>query len=85
MPPAGGIFSLLESLKDLLSVLRVLAFLVGNAAAGFACRLAGGLALTAAALGSAFTEIPSLQGDNMFQFHGYVLHILIFLYTINHL
>jgi hypothetical protein len=50
------------------SVLGVLALLVGNTAAGLAGRLARGLALAAAAIGSAVTEIAGLQGDDMFHF-----------------
>ena len=79
MPPRGGVFTVK---KTLLLFLGILAFLVRDAAAGLAGRLARSLALTAAAIHSALTEIPSLQGDNMLQFHEFVLQMLIALYTI---
>ena len=52
--------------------LLALAGLVGNAAAGLASRLAGSLALTAAAVLSAVAQITSLNGDDML--HGRYLH-----------
>ena len=57
MPPAGGIFTFL---------LLILALLIGNTAAGLAGRLAGSLALTAAAVLGAVTQIAGFNGDNMF-------------------
>ena len=60
--------------RDLLFRLGVFALLVRNAAAGLAGRLAGGLALSTAAVLSAVTEVSGLQGDNMFQFHHMNLH-----------
>ena len=56
---------------QLLSV-GVLTLLVGDAAAGLACRLAGSLALTAAAVFSAVAQIASLNGNDML--HGKYLH-----------
>ena len=53
------------------SLLCVLAQLVGNAAAGLASRLAGGLALPTAAILSAGTQVPCLNGLD--SFHNTVL------------
>ena len=53
-----------------LFVLLVLALLIGNATAGLACRLAGGLALAATAVLRALAKILRIQSLNM-------LHILI--------
>ena len=58
MPPCGGIFTF--------SSLLVFALLVGNAAAGLAGRLAGSLALAAAAVLSAFAKIAGFDGKNAF-------------------
>jgi len=52
--------------------LLALAGLVGNAAAGLASRLAGSLALTAAAVLSAVAQVASLDGNDML--HGNYLH-----------
>lgn len=52
------------------SVFRLLAGLVGNAAAGLAGALAGGLAFTAAAVLQALRHVAGLQGLN-------VLHITV--------
>jgi hypothetical protein len=59
---------------QLLAFLGALALLVGNAAAGLASRLARGLALTAAAVLSAVTQIAGLDGLDML--HGFTLHKL---------
>ena len=59
----GGIFCL---------QLLALAGLVGDAAAGLASRLAGSLALTAAAVLSTVAQIASLNGNDML--HGKYLH-----------
>ena len=48
------------------SLLCVLALLVGNAAAGLAGRLAGGLALTAAAVFGAVAQATSLESLDSF-------------------
>ena len=53
------------------SLLCVLALLVGNAAAGLASRLAGGLALPTAAILSAGTQVPGINGLD--SFHNTVL------------
>ena len=52
-------------------LLLLLAGLVGNAAAGLAGRLAGGLALPTAAILSAGTQVPGLNGLD--SFHNTVL------------
>jgi hypothetical protein len=52
--------------------LLALAGLVGNAAAGLASRLAGSLALTAAAVLSTVAQIASFNGNDML--HGNYLH-----------
>ena len=57
-------------------LLHLLTGLVADRAAGLACRLAGGLALTAAAVCSAVAEITGLQRDDMFQFHNKFLQSL---------
>jgi hypothetical protein len=59
----GGIFCL---------QLLALAGLVGDAAAGLAGRLAGSLALTAAAVLGAVTQVASLNGNDML--HSRYLH-----------
>ena len=59
----GGIFCL---------QLLALAGLVGDAAAGLASRLAGSLALTAAAVLSAVAQVASFNGNDML--HGKYLH-----------
>ena len=51
---------------QLLALLGALALLVCNAAAGLASRLAGGLALTAAALDSAVAQVAGLDGLDVF-------------------
>ncbi len=53
------------------SLLLVLALLVGNATAGLASRLAGSLALPTAAMLRAGTQIPGLDGLD--SFHNTVL------------
>jgi len=53
MPPEGGIWCV--------GGLLVLALLVGNAAAGLAGRLAGGLALAAATILSALAQVLGFQ------------------------
>ena len=55
----GGIFQKISLL------ILVLALLVGDAAAGLAGRLAGGLALAAAAVLGALAQIAGLDGLNM--------------------
>jgi hypothetical protein len=49
-------------------LLFAFALLIGNAAAGFASRLAGSLALTAAAVLCAFAQILSIQRLNTSHF-----------------
>ena len=62
MPPSGGIFG-----NRFLFFLRfVFALLIRNTAAGFASRLAGGLALTATAFFRAFAQIFGIQSLNPF-------------------
>ena len=51
---------------NLFAFLGVFALLVGNAAAGLAGRLAGSLALAAAAVLGAVTQIAGLDGLDMF-------------------
>ena len=71
----GGIF-----FKNKLLIL-VLALLVGDAAAGLAGRLAGGLALAAAAVLGALAQIAGLDGLNML--HGrFLLAFVLFLESI---
>ena len=70
--------------RNSLSLLAVLALLVGGAAAGLAGGLAGSLALAAAAVGSAGAKVPGLQADDMFPFHGFILQKNMILYTIDH-
>ena len=55
-----------NQLLVLLALLGALALLVRDAAAGLASRLAGSLALAAAAVGSAVAEITGFQRDDMF-------------------
>jgi len=69
MPPGSAAFLGMQ----LLSLLGVLALLVCNAAAGLASRLAGGLALTTAAVLGTVAQITSLDGLNMF--HSFTFHI----------
>ena len=71
MPPKRRRFLL----QELLACLLVFALLVSNAAAGLASRLAGGLALAAAAVLGALAQIPGLQGLDMS--HGFLLHLLL--------
>ena len=52
--------------KKLLALLVALALLVSDAAAGLACRLAGGLALAASAVACAVAKISRLNGLNVF-------------------
>ena len=59
MPPGLAAFLRLTSLL-------ILALLVSNAAAGLASRLAGGLALAAAAVLCAVAQIASFDGLDMF-------------------
>ena len=62
-----------------ISVLVVLALLVSNRAGGLACRLAGSLALAAAALASRFLQSTGIQSldvrhnDNLLPYFIYVL------------
>ena len=51
-------------------VILILALLVGHAAAGFAGRLARGLAFAAAAVLCALTEVAGLNGLD--SFHGFI-------------
>jgi len=69
MPPGSAAFLGMQ----LLSLLGVLALLVCNAAAGLASRLAGGLALTTAAVLGTVAQITSLDGLNMI--HSFTFHI----------
>ena len=64
MPPETAAFLILQ--------LLALALLIGDAAAGLASRLAGSLALTAAALLGALAQIAGLDGLDVF--HGTNLH-----------
>ena len=73
MPPKPAAFALLR-------LLFVLASLVGDAAAGLASRLAGSLALAAAALLSALAKITGLDGLDML--HCSLLLCIGFLYNI---
>jgi len=57
------------------SLILVLALLIGNAAAGFAGRLARGLALAAAAVLGALAQVAGLNGLNML--HGRLLLMFI--------
>lgn len=61
-PKTGGI----STKYRLLFVVLVFALLVSDTAAGLACRLAGGLALTAAALLSGLAELLGFQSLNTF-------------------
>jgi hypothetical protein len=69
MPPKGGIQ---EPICVLLAFLGALALLVGDAAAGLAGRLAGSLALAAAAVLGAVAQISGLNGLDMF--HNFTFH-----------
>ena len=60
-------------------VILILALLVGHAAAGFACGLAGGLALAAAAVLCALTEVAGLEGLDSFHVFISILSVLIFI------
>ena len=62
MPPGSAAFLGMQ----LLALLGALALLVCNAAAGLASRLAGGLALTAATVLGAVTQVASLDRLDMF-------------------
>jgi len=63
------------------SLILVLALLIGNAAAGFAGRLARGLALAAAAVLGALAQVAGLNGLNML--HGrLLLMFILFLHFI---
>ena len=68
MPPDSAAFKALQ----LLGFLVVLALLIGDAAAGLACGLAGSLAFAATAILRALTQIAGLNCLNMF--HEYTLH-----------
>ena len=70
MPPVSAAFQYVQLLAFL-----ALALLVGNAAAGLAGRLARGLALTAAAILGAVTQILGLDGLDML--HGRYLHKIV--------
>ena len=67
MPPKQAAFSHKISL-----LILVLALLVGDAAAGLASRLAGGLALAAAAVLSAVAQVASL--DSLDMLHNFTFH-----------
>ena len=58
MPPESAAFPGMQ----LLAFLSALALLVCNAAAGLASRLAGGLALAAAAVYEAGVEVSGIEG-----------------------
>ena len=68
MPPITAAFRL-----QLLAFLSALALLVCDTAAGLAGRLAGGLALAAAAVLSAVAQIAGLDGLDMF--HNFTFYI----------
>ena len=75
---------------QLLALLGALALLVCNAAAGLASRLAGGLALAAAAVLSAVAQVAGLDGLDMF--HGFTFHFEIYaiilaqsIFYVNHI
>jgi hypothetical protein len=76
MPPGSAAFQGIE----LLALLGALALLVGNATAGLASRLAGGLALTAAAVSSAIAQVTSLDGLDMF--HSFTFHFEIYIISL---
>ena len=56
-------------------LILILAFLIGNAAAGLASRLAGGLAFAAAAVLGALTQITGFKGLN--SLHRLHLHSIV--------
>ena len=62
MPPEGGISYFECKLLALLALLGALALLVSDTAAGLASRLAGSLALAAAALLCALAKVTGLNG-----------------------
>ena len=66
MPPETAAFLILQ--------LLALALLIGDAAAGLASRLAGSLALTAAAVLSALAQVTGLK--SLDSFHDSYLHSL---------
>ena len=72
----GGIFQKISLL------ILVLALLVGDAAAGLAGRLAGGLALAAAAVLGALAQIAGLDGLNML--HGSFLLVIFSILSVYH-
>ena len=63
-------FSLYEKMPPAAAFLQfqllIFALLIGNTAAGLAGRLAGGLALTAAAILGAFAQVAGLKGLDVF-------------------
>ena len=63
-------------------LILVLALLVGDAAAGLAGRLAGGLALAAAAVLGALAQIAGLDGLNML--HGSFLLVIFSILSVYH-
>ena len=69
MPPITAAFWGLQ----LLALLDALALLVGDAAAGLAGRLAGGLALAAAAVLGAVAQVAGLDGLDML--HNFTFYI----------
>ena len=77
---AGGIFR-----EQLLAFLLGLALLVSNAAAGLASRLAGGLALAAAAVLCALAKVSGFNGLDMFHFHKPPKKYLLLNYSISYL
>ena len=66
----------------ILFLVRLFALLVCNAAAGFAGRLAGSLALAAAAVLCALAKVAGLDG--IYVFHLCCLQIALFFYIITH-
>ena len=53
-------------------LILILAFLIGNAAAGLASRLAGGLAFSATALFGAFAQITCFNGFDSFHYYSHL-------------
>ena len=71
MPPGSAAFWGMQ----LLALFCALALLICNAAAGLASRLAGGLALAAAAVLSAVAQVAGFNGLDMF--HSFTFYIKI--------
>ena len=68
-------------MRKLLALSGALALLVCNTTAGLASRLAGGLALTTAAILGALAQIAGLDGLNVF--HGLTFHKNYFWFTLS--